>query len=198
MKSNEEFIAGIYEKATNYTEEKQEIVRKVNFSSRAMKMVAMLAVCVGLVGVANVVFNPDKMEKNMEDEYGISLLSETGENPVELGVAFHRMGPAQEFATLKGTVESIEENEKLIWLKLEFTEEMQEEAIVAVRFDILEDISADICIGKKMIVSGVLGTYENEESQRFGLTQLTVNDLANIWLWAEEIGNYKNKDGEEY
>ena len=198
MKSNEEFIAGIYEKATNYTEEKQEIVRKVNFSSRAMKMVAMLAVCVGLVGVANVVFNPDKMEKNMEDEYGISLLSETGENPVELGVAFHRMGPAQEFATLKGTVESIEENEKLIWLKLEFTEEMQEEAIVAVRFDILEDISADICIGKKMVVSGVLGTYENEESQRFGLTQLTVNDLANIWLWAEEIGNYKNKDGEEY
>lgn len=198
MKSNEEFIAGIYEKAANYTEEKQEIVRKVNFSSRAMKMVAMLTVCVGLVGVANVVFNPDKMEKNMEDEYGISLLSETGENSVEPGVAFHRMGPAQEFATLKGTVESIEENEKLIWLKLEFTEEIQDEAIVAIRFDILEDISTDICVGKKLMVSGVLGTYENEDSKYFGFKQLTVNSLADVWLWIEEIENYRNKDGEEY
>lgn len=196
MKSNEEFIAGIYEKAAIYTEQKQENIRKVSVSSRAMKMVAMLAVCVGLVSIANTVLHQEN--KHTEEEYGIELLSETGEQIGEPGVAFHRSGPAQQFATFTGTVESIEENEKLIWLKLEFTEEVQDEAIVAVRFDILEDISADICVGKKMIVSGVLGTYENEESKRFGLTQLTVNDLANIWLWTEEIGNYKNKNGEEY
>ena len=130
------------------------------------------------------------------EEYGIALLSETGE--VEPGVAFHRMGPAQEFATLKGTVESIEESQKLIWLKLEFTEEMQDEVLVAVRFDILEDISPDICIGKKLIVSGTLGTYERQDSKRFGFKQLTVNSLTNVWLWEEEIQNYQNKDGEQY
>ncbi len=198
MKSNEEFIAGIYEKAAVYTEEKQENIIKVNSSYRAMKMVAMLAVCVGLVGAANVVLNSDRTTKNMEDEYGIALLSETGEQIVEPGTAFHRMGPAQEYATLKGTVESIEENEKLIWLKLEFTEGIQDEAMVAVRFDILEEIDTEICVGKKLMVSGVLGTYENEESKRFGLTQLTINNLADVWLWEEETENYRNKDGEEH
>lgn len=195
MKSNEEFIAGIYEKAAVYKEEKKENIIKVNSSYRAMKMVAMLAVCVGLVSLANIVLH---QENKQTEEYGISLLSETEEQIGEVGVAFHRSGSAQEFATFTGTVESIEENKKLIWLKLEFTEEMQEDAIVAVRFDILEDISADICVGKKMIVSGALGTYEKEESKRFGFTQLTVNSLANVWFWIEETQNYQNKDGEQY
>ena len=195
MKSNEEFIAGIYEKAAIYTEAKQETIRKIHAPSRIMKMVAMLVVCVGLVSIANTVL---KQENKQTEEYGISLLSETGEQIGEPGIAIHRMGTVQQYATFTGTVESIEEQEKLVWLELEFTEQMQEEAMVAIRFDILEDISADICVGKKMIVSGVLGIYENEESKRFGLTQLTVNDLANVWLWIEEIGNYKNKNGEEY
>ena len=158
MKSNEEFIAGIYEKAAVYKEE-QENIRKVYGSSRIMKMAAMLAVCVGLISIANTVLH---QENKQTEEYGISLLSEAGEQIGEPGVAFHRSGPAQEFATFTGTVESIQENENLIWLKLEFTEEMQDEALVAVRFDILEDISADICVGKKLIVSGALGTYAKE------------------------------------
>ena len=196
MKSNEEFIAGIYKKAAVYTEEKENIVKKVSVSYRAMKMVAMLVVCVGLVSIANVVLNQDNQQ--IKEDYGIALLSETGEQGAEPGVAFYRMGPAQQYATFKGIVESINEQEKIVWIKLEFTEEMQDEAIVAVRFDVLEEIGTKICVGTKMIVSGVLGTYENEESKRFGLTQLTVNDLANVWLWTEEIGNYKNKNGEEY
>ena len=196
MKSNEEFIAGIYKKAEIYTEEKENIIKKVSIPSRVMKMAAMIVVCVGLVSVANVVLHQEN--KNTTQDYGIALLSETGEQAIEPGVAFHRMGPAQEYATFKGTVESIEEQEKIIWLKLEFTEERQDEAIVAVRFDILEDIDTEIYVGKKLIVSGVLGTYENEQSKRFGLTQLTVNNLTDIWLWIEETEIYQNKDGEQY
>ena len=51
MKSNEEFIAGIYEKAATYTEEKETKIVKVNYAARAIKIAAMLAVCVGLAGV---------------------------------------------------------------------------------------------------------------------------------------------------
>ena len=196
MKSNEEFIAGIYKKAEIYTEEKENIIKKVSIPSRVMKMAAMIVVCVGLVSVANVVLHQEN--KNTTQDYGIALLSETGEQAIEPGVAFHRMGSAQEYATFKGTVESIEEQEKIVWLKLEFTEERQDEAIVAVRFDVLEDIETEICVGKKLIVSGVLGTYENQQSKRFGLTQLTVNNLTDIWLWIEETEIYQNKDGEQY
>lgn len=196
MKSNEEFIAGIYKKAEIYTEEKENIIKKVSIPSRVMKMAAMIVVCVGLVSVANVVLHQEN--KNTTQDYGIALLSETGEQAIEPGVAFHRMGSAQEYATFKGTVESIEEQEKIVWLKLEFTEERQDEAIVAVRFDILEDIDAEIYVGKKLIVSGVLGSYENQQSKRFGLTQLTVNNLTDIWLWIEETEIYQNKDGEQY
>ena len=196
MKSNEEFIAGIYKKVAVYTEEKENIIKKVSVSYRVMKMVAMLVVCVGLVSIANVVLHQDNQQTT--EDYGIALLSETKEQGAELGVAFHRLGPAQEYATFKGIVESIEEQEKIVWIKLEFTEEMQDEALVAIRFDILEEIDTEICVGKKLIVSGVLGTYENAESKRFGFTQLTINDLANIWLWTEEIGNYQNKNGEQY
>jgi len=35
MKSNEEFIAGIYEKAASYTEEKETKIIRVNFAARA-------------------------------------------------------------------------------------------------------------------------------------------------------------------
>mgnify|MGYP003303847744 CR=1 FL=1 len=196
MKSDEEFIAGIYKKAEVYTEEKENKIRKVSISSRVMKMAAMIVVCVGLVSVANIVLHQEN--KHTTEDYGIALLSETGEQAIEPGVAFHRMGPAQEYATFKGIVESIEEQEKIVWIKLEFTEEMQDEALVAVRFDILEEIDTEICVGKKLIVSGVLGTYENEISKRFGSTQLTVNNLADVFLLVEEIGNYQNKNGEEY
>ena len=47
------------------------------------------------------------------------------------------------------------------------------------------------------MVSGVLGTYDKENSEKFGLTQLTVNDLANVWVWTEETQIYRNRDGEE-
>ena len=40
-----------------------------------MKMVAMIAVCVGLVSVANVVLHQD--DKHTKEDYGIALLSET-------------------------------------------------------------------------------------------------------------------------
>ena len=196
MKSNEEFIAGIYEKAAIYTEEKENTVRKVTISSYAIRMAAMLAVCVGLVSVANVVLHQEK--EHIKEDYGIALLSETGEEAVQPGVAFHRIGPAQEYATFKGTVESIEKQEKLVWLKLEFTEEMQEEVIVAVRFDVLEEIDTNICVGKKLIILGALGTYENEDSKRFGFTQVTVTSLADVWLWIEETEIYQNKNGEQY
>ncbi len=195
MKSNEEFIAGIYKKAAVYTEEKQSTIKKVSASSYVIRIAATIAVCIGLASVGNFVWNQNG--EHIQKENGITLLSETGEESIGPGVAIHRMGPIQDYAVLTGTVESIEEQEKLIWLKLEFTEEVQEDTLVAIRFDILEEISKDICIGKKLMVSGVLGIYDKEDSEKFGLTQLTVNDLANVWVWIEETQIYRNKDGEE-
>ena len=42
MKSNEEFIAGIYEKAAAYTEETKVV--KVNFAARAAKIATKISI----------------------------------------------------------------------------------------------------------------------------------------------------------
>ena len=53
MKSNEEFIAGIYEKAAAYTEEKETKIIQVNWTARATRIAAMLVVCIGLAGFSS-------------------------------------------------------------------------------------------------------------------------------------------------
>ena len=184
MKSNEEFIAGIYEKAAIYTEEKETKIVKVNFAARAMKIAAMVAVCIGLAGVGTMTLERTNGTENTpelaNENYGIALTSELGEETEEAtaGVAQFRIGPAMETVTFTGVVEYIDTEEKRIRLELIFDEnapEYTEGSVVYVRFDILESISEEIRVGTTLTATGALSEYD-------GLAELVLTDLANLEL----------------
>ena len=82
MKSNEEFIAGIYEKAAAYTEEKETNLIRVNWVAKATRIAAMAAVCLGLTGIGSLVLGngnnaPSQVPQPANEDYGIALTSET-------------------------------------------------------------------------------------------------------------------------
>ena len=185
MKSNEEFIAGIYEKAAVYTKEKETKIIKVNWTARATRIAAMLVVCIGLAGVgvmtldrnSNGTVTPDVSEEN----YGIALSSELGEEAG--GVAQFRIGPVAETVTFTGVVEEIDKEENRIWLKLVFDESAPlyaEGSVVCIRWDMLEPISEEITVGITLTATGILSKYENETSVQNGCAELVLTDMANF------------------
>jgi len=204
MKSNEEFIAGIYEKAACYTEEKKII--KVNFTSRAVKIAAMFAVCLGLAGAGSMALSRGTTGGNGSQEHGIALLSEEGgdaipqEQPLPR-TAEHRMGMTMDRAEFTGTVENIDTTERIVWITLEFTEDgtgaVPETTYVAVRWDMLEEIPSGLCPGTRVIAAGALTTYKNAESERFGAAQVVLTEAKDLWIWSADAGNYVNLNGEE-
>lgn len=193
MKSNEEFIAGIYEKAANYTEEKETNIIKVNRVSRATRIAAMVAVCIGLAGIGSLVLGSgtDKVPSKapLPPEYGIALTSETGEG-LETGqderiggAAQLRVGPVVETVTFTGVVERIATEENRIWIKLLFDEaapEYAEGTVVCIRWDMLEPISEALAEGTELTATGVLATYENTASEHNGCAELVLTDMANL------------------
>lgn len=195
MKSNEEFIAGIYEKAALYTEEKERSTTAQFYGSRRAvrmtKIAAMVAVCIGLAGVGSMVLGngksavPEEMSAPNNENYGIALTSEVGEDFVGAadGVAQFRIGPVAETVTFTGIVENIDEKENRIWIKLLFEEsapEYTESSIVCIRWDILEPISEQIAVGTKLTATGALSQYENETSKQDGCAELILTDVANL------------------
>lgn len=185
MKSNEEFIAGIYEKAAAYTEETKVV--KVNFAARAAKIVAMAAVCIGLAGVGSLVLgrgnnqNPGSIPEQTGEDYGIALTSETGDD--RNGVTSFRIGPVAEIVTFTGVVESIDTEENRIWLKLEFDETAPADtagSVVCIKWDMLEKISEEIMIGTRLTVTGALNQYENEASEYNGCAELVLTNMENL------------------
>lgn len=194
MKSNEEFIAGIYEKAACYTEEKETKIVKVNFVNRATKIAAMVAVCIGLAGIGGMMLNRgltgDGNAAPETQEHGIALLSEDGLTDTEQGgvqvgpgPAAYRMGPVAEWAEFTGVVESVDTSERIFWLELSFTEDVDgyhpETAYVAVKWDVLESMDM-ISVGNRVVVSGIITTYENEESERSGAALVVLADITNL------------------
>jgi len=191
MKSNEEFIAGIYEKAAVYTEEKETKIVKVNFAARALKTAAMVVLCLGLAGVGVMTLEknnaqvPDKIPAPAEENYSIALSSEVGEEQGEApyGVAQFRMIPVAETVTFTGVVESIDTAENRIWLELVFDETAPmwaEGSVVCIRWDMLEPISEEITAGVTLTATGVLSMYENEASVHNGCAELVLTDAANL------------------
>lgn len=183
MKSNEEFIAGIYEKAAVYTEEKETKIVKVNFSAGAMKIAAMVAVCIGLAGVGSIVLGngnsiPNQVPQPAREDYGIALTSELGEEDGEAvgGAAQFRIGPVMETVTFTGVVKQVAAEEKRICLELIFDEsapEYTEGSIVYIRWDMLEPLSKEIKVGTTLTATGVLSEYD-------GCAELVLNDSANL------------------
>ncbi len=195
MKSNEEFIAGIYEKAALYTEEKESRTAGKLYGgwkvAKMTKIAAMVAVCIGLAGVGSMVLGngksavPGEMSAPNNENYGIALTSEVGEEFVGAadGVAQFRIGPVAETVTFTGIVENIDEKENRIWIKLLFEEsapEYTEGSVVCIRWDMLEPISEQIVVGTKLTATGALSRYENEISKQDGCAELILTDLANL------------------
>lgn len=187
MKSNEEFIAGIYEKAAVYTEEKETKVIKVNWVARATRIAAMAAVCIGLAGVGALVLgrgnseNPGKMQEQAGENYGIALTSETGDD-LE-GEAQFRISPTAETVTFTGVVEKIDAEENYIWLRLVFDETAPvstKDSIVCIKWDMLEKISKEIAVGTSVTATGALSVYENEGSEHHGCAELILTEMANL------------------
>lgn len=187
MKSNEEFIAGIYEKAAAYTEEKETKVIKVNFAARAAKIAAMVVLCVGLTGVGVLTLgrnsgdNQNTTPAQVDENYGIALTSETGD---ELsGAAQFRMMPVAETVTFTGVVEEIDAEENRIWLRLKFDETAPDNAegsVVCIKWDMLEKISEKIAVGTEITATGALSQYENEASEHNGCAELVLTDMENF------------------
>ena len=187
MKSNEEFIAGIYEKAAVYTKEKEIRTVKPNRIAKATRIAAMAAVCIGLTGVGALVLErgnnpvPTETPAPAEENYGIALTSEFDETSD--GIAMVRIGPVVETITFTGVVERIATEENRIWLKLIFDEtapEYAENSVVCIRWDMLEKIGEEIAVGVTITATGTLSRYENETSEHNGCAELVLTDLANL------------------
>lgn len=171
MRSNEEFIAGIYEKAAAYTEEKETKVIRVNWVAKATRIAAMAAVCLGLTGIGSLVLGngnnaPSQVPQPASEDYGIALTAETEDNFGN--IALLRVGPEAETVTITGVVESIDTEEKRITVKV-----LSDESIVSVKWDMLEPINEDITVGAEISVTGVL-------SEHNGCTELIVTDVADL------------------
>lgn len=189
MKSNEEFIAGIYKKAATYTEEKEIKIVKTNWVAKATRIAAMAAVCIGLAGVGALVLGrggkgtPDEIPSPTDENYGIALTSELGENPD--GAMQFRIGPAVETVTFTGVVESIDAEENRIWIKLLFDEtapEYVEGSMVCIKWDMLDKISKEIVAGTEITATGALSEYVNETSVYNGCAELILTDIANLMI----------------
>ncbi|MBO5353578.1 MAG: hypothetical protein J6J42_02620 [Lachnospiraceae bacterium] len=207
MKSNEEFIAGIYEKAAVYTEENRTGSEKAAGRSRTLakvtRIAAMAAVCIGLAGVSALVPGRNGSQKDTPEqgteEYGIALTSEVGEEAGGAAMQF-RMTPVAETVTFTGVVESVDEKENRIWLRLEFEETAPADCVagsmVCIRWDMLEEISPELTKGTRLRATGTLSMYENETSEYNGCAELVLTDTANLWQWIEErndFGNYEKR-----
>ena len=171
MKSNEEFIAGIYEKAAAYTEEKETKIVRVNWVAKATRIAAMVAVCLGLTGIGSLVLGngnntPGQVPQPAKEDYGIALTSETEDDFG--GVAQLRVGPEAETATITGVVESIDTEEKRITVKV-----FSDESVVFIKWDILDPVSEEIKTGATITATGVL-------SEHNGCTELIVTDVADL------------------
>ncbi|MBP3569187.1 MAG: hypothetical protein J6K04_08500 [Lachnospiraceae bacterium] len=187
MKSNEEFIAGIYEKAAAYTEEKEIKVVKTRNTAKIVRIAAMAVVCVGLAGVGTLLLgrgngqNPGGVPEQAGNNYGIALTSELGDKTD--GIAQCRIGPVLETVTFTGVIESIDTEENRIWIKLLFDEsapDYVENSIVCIRWDMLEKIGETVAVGDTITATGALSQYENEASEHNGCAELILTDMANL------------------
>lgn len=188
MKSNEEFIAGIYEKAAVYTEEKDTKIIKVNFAAKAARIAAMVVLCVGLAGVGVLTLGrnggetPNGTPEQASEDYGIALLSEDGDENADSAVQF-RISPVSEIVTFTGVVEEVDTEENRIWLRLIFDKTAPASAkgsMVCIRWDVLENMGEEIQVGTELTATGALSMYENETSENNGCAELVLTDMANL------------------
>lgn len=169
MKSNEEFIAGIYEKATTYTEEKETKSIKVPSAVRMVRVAAMVVLCIGLLGVGTLTLRRNNAEEDSkEDQPGVAITALQAEEP-GIGIAQFRIEPLKETAAFTGVVERIDTEANCIWIKADDAEK----SVICVKWDILEPINEEIVIGTKLTATGIL--IKDGDT-----TKLVLTDLGNL------------------
>lgn len=187
MKSNEEFIAGIYEKAAAYTEEEKES-RKIDWRTGFLRTAAAVVLCAGLVGVGTWTLGrtentPKTISEFSDENAGIALLSEQNEETDD--TAQHRMGPVTETVTFTGIVENIDTVEKRIWIQLvseDATSENAENSMVCIKWDMLETIRDEISVGTELTATGILSQYRNTGSSYDGCAELVLTDIESLTI----------------
>ena len=193
MKSNEEFIAGIYEKAAAYTEEKKTNIIRVNFAAKAMRMAAMFAVCLGLAGVGVMTLGNHGSEQMPDGgQEGIALSSFEDE-------PFYTPMPRTmpELSYVDGEVEAIDKNHGLVFVRLrDMTAEeipATEPEFVVIRFAEGIDLIDNICKGMQIKVGGatIASGYVTEQKE---YTLLLVTRKQDFFVWSEESQNYAHPD----
>lgn len=205
MKSNEEFIAGIYEKAANYVE-KEKKTEAYRWKTAALRIAAAAALCTCLAGLSAAALWHGNGTEPPKGNDGIALFSNFSEEDDAPNPASYRMLPEQEQVMLTGTLESIDEQEGILWVLLESWDETSETAaehakttaepevgaVAAIVWNILEEIPTELVAGTRLMAAGEAGTYGGAELARYGAAQLTLTDKASLWLWIEEENTYKN------
>lgn len=191
MKSNEEFIAGIYEKAASYTEENNTKILRVNFAARAAKIAAMFAVCLGLTGVGIMTLGSNGNRPQGGNE-GIALSSEDG-TPFQIPEP--RVLP--ELSYMAGEVETVDAENKMFFLRVQNmeNEETSDGAgeLVVVRFAEGVDLIDKLCKGMQIKVGGATfeGGYLTPDSE---YTLLLVTREQDFFVWSQESETYIRPD----
>lgn len=208
MKSKEEFIAGIYEKAANYAEEE----KKTKSPVWAFRMAAAAAVlCVVLAGFGATALRHGNGTTPPDGNDGITLFSDVPGEEDGVNPANFRMLPEQGEIRLAGTLDSVDAQEGILWILLEFWDETSmskaeyEEkfktkpeigALAAIAWDLPEAFPEELAIGTRLMAAGEAGTYGGGEAARYGAAQLVLSDSAKLWIWAEEENAYQNMNSE--
>ena len=170
MKSNEEFIAGIYEKAAVYTEEKETKSSRTVWVAKATRIAATVAVCLGLTGIGSLVLGngdavPNQVPQPAAENYGIALTAEQDDNAE--GIALTKIMPDAETVTFTGMVEPVTtENNRITVI-------LYDKSIVTIKWDLLEPVREDIKAGVEISATGVLSEYD-------GHAELVLTDLTDL------------------
>lgn len=211
MKSNEEFIAGIYEKASRYVEaeqtEKTEKTKKTEkgknlifFGNYVVRLAAMLVLCAGIAGVGVIAFFGNKHDDIGNGEIGINIvqMSETeGQSPVKV----QRFLSDDETDNIIGIVADIDTEKKLIIVKLQADDNTpavsttgisqysyNDDGKIVICLADLADIISNISIGTKIKVEG----NDDDLAQGINEKSITLTDLSALWIWKDDVGNYIN------
>lgn len=183
MKSNEEFIAGIYEKAAVYTEVKKKKAGRWYQTARGVQMAAMAVLCISLAGAGTLLYGrwgQDEVLHQQTQEDGIALLSETMPDQADAGYQSRRM-TEPEWVTYTGKVMEIDTEEKRIWMM----SDTEDGDILCIKWDSQEEICEEIKKGVRLTVTGLLSLYENETSVHNGCRELILTDTADVWIKEE-------------
>jgi len=193
MKSNEEFIAGIYEKAASYTEEKETNIIRVNFAARAMKIAAMFVVCLGLAGIGIMTLGTAGRGQTPDGSNDGIALSSEDDTPFQIPEP--RLIP--ELSYVDGEVESIDAEHEVVFVRLrDMNREetpAEERALVVVRFAEGVDVIENLSIGMQIKAGGA--TFEEGyQTQDGGYMVLLVTREQDFFVWSEESFNYIRPD----